>query len=415
MNRRILVAVAVAIFILPACAFGANLDQNRLLEQIPFNLANPGAKSLGLGGAFIGRADDASAAEANPAGLTSITKREATLELRSFETSRNVITGGTNPSFTFGQASDRATAMPSFASVVLPTGAGVYSFYYHRVLNFELQSTNSFIGSGSVLGIAAANTEVDYKAETFGGAAAWKVGGFSVGGALRYQRFEPGTTTIVNPGAANTKTLQIGESDSALSYSAGVRWVTPSENFGIGGVYKKGSDYNVQESLTTASGTSSSPSRFDLPDVYGVGVSFRPAPSLLFNVDAVRVGYSSLLEGFNPALRRVTAEGQPAYANYDVPDVTEIHVGAQWTLITDAAPIAFRAGAWRDPAHGLRYTEPATASTLGPLLQAAYAGGEDVNHISGGIGYLGTMFELNVGYDMADSGDTLAASLLVHF
>ena len=39
------------------------------VAELEFNFSNPGARSLAMGGAFVGRADDASAAYANPAGL----------------------------------------------------------------------------------------------------------------------------------------------------------------------------------------------------------------------------------------------------------------------------------------------------------------------------------------------------------
>jgi long-chain fatty acid transport protein len=41
--------------------------------QVDLNLSNPGARSLALGGAFVALADDATAAFANPAGLTNST------------------------------------------------------------------------------------------------------------------------------------------------------------------------------------------------------------------------------------------------------------------------------------------------------------------------------------------------------
>ena len=415
MRRQILAVVTV--LTVATAARGANLDQNRLLQDIPFNFGNPGAKSLGLGGAFIGRADDASAAEANPAGLTSITKREATLEIRSAETARNVNVGGTSPDFTFDNVADRSTAVPSFLSVVLPTqGAGVYSFYYHKLLSFELDSQNAAIDTGSGLALAAGRSRVDYKAETFGGAAAWSLGGLSLGGAVRYQRFQPGSSSIVTLSSGATRTLEIRDSDSAISYSAGLRWSTPTDNFSVGGVYKKGADYTVEEARTTGTSTTASPSAFNVPDVFGAGISFRPVTPLRINIDAVRVSYSSLLEGFNPALRNTCdTAGRNCAQNYDVPDVTEIHAGLQWTIVTNSAPIAIRAGAWRDPAHGLKFVEDSSLSSAGELAAAVYKGGEDVNHITAGFGYLGTAFEVNVGYDAADSGDTLAASMLFRF
>ena len=45
-------------------AMAQNVDIEAL-SGLQFNFGNPGARSLGMGGAFLGLADDASAAEAN--------------------------------------------------------------------------------------------------------------------------------------------------------------------------------------------------------------------------------------------------------------------------------------------------------------------------------------------------------------
>ncbi|MDH3816848.1 MAG: hypothetical protein OEV48_20340, partial [Acidobacteriota bacterium] len=45
--------------------------------------ANPGARSLALGGAFAAIADDATAAFANPAGLVQILRPEISAEIRA--------------------------------------------------------------------------------------------------------------------------------------------------------------------------------------------------------------------------------------------------------------------------------------------------------------------------------------------
>ena len=49
---------------------------------IQFSFSNPGARSLGMGGAFAAVADDATAAFANPAGLTQLTRPEISVEGR---------------------------------------------------------------------------------------------------------------------------------------------------------------------------------------------------------------------------------------------------------------------------------------------------------------------------------------------
>ena len=54
-------------------------DSSRITSTV---FTNPGARSIGLGGAFAAIADDATAAFANPAGLVQILRPEISIELR---------------------------------------------------------------------------------------------------------------------------------------------------------------------------------------------------------------------------------------------------------------------------------------------------------------------------------------------
>ena len=80
--RTRIVALLILVFALPAAAQNIDIEA---LSGLQFNFGNPGARSLGMGGAFLGLADDASAAEANPAGLTILRKPEISIELRNYE------------------------------------------------------------------------------------------------------------------------------------------------------------------------------------------------------------------------------------------------------------------------------------------------------------------------------------------
>ena len=84
LNARLAVASCVAML---AVAHAASAQTT---SQIPlqFDFLTPGARSMATGGAFIGAADDATAAFTNPAGLAWLTKREVSVEgrFRRFET-----------------------------------------------------------------------------------------------------------------------------------------------------------------------------------------------------------------------------------------------------------------------------------------------------------------------------------------
>src|SRR5213082_2221157 len=117
--RKLLLLTLLAVFIaLPLAAQNTDIES---LSGLQFNFGNPGARSLGMGGAFLGLADDASAAEANPAGLTILRKPEITVEGRNFEEQQLFSTSGTFPEIqrtAFTHYSQRADL--TFASVVIP-------------------------------------------------------------------------------------------------------------------------------------------------------------------------------------------------------------------------------------------------------------------------------------------------------
>src|SRR5919106_1786271 len=87
----------LALILLVALPLSAQNVDIEALSGLQFNFGNPGARSLGMGGAFLGLADDASAAEANPAGLTILRKPEVSVEGRNYKEHQLFTTSGTFP------------------------------------------------------------------------------------------------------------------------------------------------------------------------------------------------------------------------------------------------------------------------------------------------------------------------------
>src|ERR1043166_5837665 len=117
---------------LPALAQNTDIES---LSGLQFNFGNPGARSLGMGGAFLGLADDASAAEANPAGLTILRKPEVSVEARNYLEQQLLTTSGTFPDLqrtAFTHYSDRV--VPSFGSFVYPIKKFTLGVYFHEPL-----------------------------------------------------------------------------------------------------------------------------------------------------------------------------------------------------------------------------------------------------------------------------------------
>ncbi len=59
---------------------GLAIDNSQEWADIDFDFSSPGARSRGMGGAFVGLADDASSAITNPAGLAQLPRMQIYFE-----------------------------------------------------------------------------------------------------------------------------------------------------------------------------------------------------------------------------------------------------------------------------------------------------------------------------------------------
>ena len=118
--------------------------------NIQFNLVVPGARSLAIGGAFLARADDATAAYTNPAGLTALSRPEISIEGRSwgfnhiFTDSGRV--DGSEPTgigtdtisgLRTGEAENDVLGFSFFSYVYPASRRWRFAFYRHELANFE--------------------------------------------------------------------------------------------------------------------------------------------------------------------------------------------------------------------------------------------------------------------------------------
>ncbi len=85
MKRVVSVGTRGLAILVLGCLAGGNLwaiSDEEIFRDFRFNFINPGARSVGLGGAFIAAVDDATAVEANPAGLHYVDRFEVFVEYR---------------------------------------------------------------------------------------------------------------------------------------------------------------------------------------------------------------------------------------------------------------------------------------------------------------------------------------------
>ena len=131
MKRAVSPGAVVVCLLSAAAPAVAQEDPSERIGPPPvqYNFAPPGARSLALGAAFIGLADDATASESNPAGLTILTKPEVSAHLRYTEFDSTVPNTVTAVGFDTFRA---RLGSPSFFSVVYPWRKLVVSLYYQR-------------------------------------------------------------------------------------------------------------------------------------------------------------------------------------------------------------------------------------------------------------------------------------------
>ncbi len=72
----------------------AGVSAQEAVVPLQFSFSDPGARSIGFGGAFVALADDATAAFANPAGLVQLLRPEVSIEGRRWSYSTPFTEGG---------------------------------------------------------------------------------------------------------------------------------------------------------------------------------------------------------------------------------------------------------------------------------------------------------------------------------
>ena len=321
---------------------------------LPVDLLPPGARSLGLAGAFTAVADDATAAVANPAGLSNLSTTEVSLHLRNFDSDVPFLdpdafdsgyydfTGNMNKTY-----SDSGTDV-SFVSVVKPFDNWVISAYYLNQLNFESdQRLTDVVYDEDFIDTYTNFNSVGASIEGFGASVAYRVGSsFSIGLTVQsskldldsadtwvldnYNDYEQGYD---DPAAAAAQIIDrytvgnvIGRdsgsdnSDSDVTFNVGLLW-NVSQKWSLGLVYRQGAKYDLESTkfssyeLACAAGATipstedcaffaeqnaqfgytnidNSPVEIQVPDTITLGIAWRPTNTLLVSLDLNRIGYS---------------------------------------------------------------------------------------------------------------------------
>ncbi len=435
MNQRLSLAIACglsgfSLLLASGSAFAiTDLESN---AAIPFSFSNPGARSLGMGGAFVGLADDATAAYTNPAGLTQLVQTEISVEGRRVETNSPYTSGGSatyNPyvltDVAFGNTKN-TNSSPSFISLVLPRGDWSFAFYRHELAKFNTSFSaggtllTNFLVDGVPQEVTPFGATADLHIVDYGFAMALKANDrISIGLGFSYYDF---TLTALRGAFFNnnlTNAVSDDGSDHGLAATLGLR-LRFNDQWSAGLAYRVAPKFNYKETvyLPTASGgitpVQTLNAQFKVPDVVSVGVSYHPTDQLVVNADLDQVYYSQLTGKLNSSFDIPAS----TLDHLNVPNGTEAHIGAEYTFASMSSPLSLRAGVWYDPRHTIQF-DTAPNNGLDLTEAVVFAGGYGAKtHYSLGGGMVFTSLhnlQLDAAYDYSEKIKTASLSAVYRF
>lgn len=370
MNSRydrspILAALVIVLVLAPA------VRAQRLQPPVPapatpsYSFFPPGARAMGMGGAFLAIADDATAAEANPAGLTILTKPEVSAHFRFSALDNEFPNIDVSPQRI---ETYRDTVMsPSFLSYVLPVGPAALSVYYQQQSRFVSHARFEGIltdvdAAGNPIFLDSQDEErLDLRNDNIGFSGAVELSQMlSVGGSVRFSRLRiQAANGFLLQSVAAPQNVYIGLNDGiddeahTVTYNFGLL-LNANGKFSGGLTYKRGGEFQLTTTSTvtlclicngvpnTAVVTDAATIR--IPSAFGGGVAFRPTDRWVVGLDVLRITYSD-----NSALGSLARFSQGGIV--PIADGREVHAGAEYTWLRGDTPIALRFGAFSDPDH----------------------------------------------------------------
>ncbi len=354
------------------------------------NLAlGSGARAMGMGGAFLARADDATAAAWNPAGLSYLRLPEVSLVGVG---NRLAVDRPTDPN-SVAQLSDSLNGQAvDFAALTWPLVIrdlrGAVQLSYQRAISFD--GTRRIQESGG-------DRALTDEGPSNGGFDVIALGtGFRLTRSLRagitVNRWLNGYTQSLTRTVAGTqrpqRELDLRFRPSGWNFNFGLMW-SPLEPLNVAAIYKTGFTAAVglgksrqdtwvlgDGSTTVTSNDYTNPDvRVDFPSAFGFGVSWRARETLTISADFTQTRWSNarIRNYFDLGPTPPPAPGESAQkpapvflpelqypSLFSVPeagstddtqnqrDKQEIRIGAEWVLIAGDIRVPLRAGYFND-------------------------------------------------------------------
>ena len=410
-----------------ALLFGASAAEAQLVVPVQFDFLNPSARSLALGGAFVGLADDATAALVNPAGLIELTRKEISVEGRIRHVSQPYLVGG-RLSGTITRQGQDTVAGPEFGSLdttdgslnfisfVYPRGRFRLAAFRHELIHVEQEynSRGVFQNQGFDTRDSAFSAERTLGIDTYGASVAFDARKVRLGAGLLVQHFSLGFEfdRFVFPDLYGTpdpqqRVFHFSQNGHDTAVGAVVGVLVPISTAKIGVSYKRAPRFGFTScSFTRIDPQQCSDATFKVPDLFSAGFSIMLTPRFLVTTEYARAFHSQLRSDYIDAQ---TSQGEAGGLRdrFTIDDAHEAHVGAEYLLPFAGRP-AIRGGFWFDPDHSVHYAPTGANDLLDERLGATLSTGRDLWHYT-----LGTMVAVHSRVDLSAAVDHSARSTVV--
>lgn len=416
---RLAMAVAATVLLHALAPQGAAAQLNiERFARTDFNFTPPGARSMGIGGAFTAVADDATAVESNPAGLTTLLYPEASFELK-YATVRTVVSeqAGGGPD---GRAFNNGGLAPSFFSVVFPVGGLTLAANYAKIVD----TGGVLIGNGYEFSdgthLYPWLSDMDWEVANIGVGVAKRFGTLSMGVSggisrmslmLSHTRYEVNTNQPAY--VVNTATVSEADGQKTAPY-VNLGLINRFGRLSAGVTYKMRARFeDVPVAYTNFRGvqfsaingrTPDTTFTVKLPDALSIGLALQPTDRLTISAAVDQTLYSQLAERVGVLVSFST----DLASNYTADDGIDLRGGAEWIVATGSVPLAVRAGVASVAPANVYYTgsDQATQGLYGDEA------GERGIEFSGGFG--GVLFN-RIQFDVAGVAGNQRKELITSF
>jgi long-subunit fatty acid transport protein len=382
--RKNLSSCFLSTFLATAFFFNAGSEAATLFQQVGVasspNPVGSGARAMGMGGAFIGVADDATAASWNPAGLIQLERPEISIVGDYFSRSEEFSSGARPEINNTGKVDDFNLNYLSLA----------YPFHYYRniVVSLNYQRLYDFNRNFSHrLNFSSAGLDVDqdkqFEQDGFlsavGIAAAIEITpNLSLGATLNVWTgklfWDNGWKETFTERSVGTQggvpvTIDTLVSDEyadfrGVNVNLGFLWnITPALT--LGGVIKTPFDASIDHKFsfsqtsrfgppvnTTVTSQQSFVEEVELrmPLSYGLGLAWRVSDALTLDLDVYRTHWGDYILSDSRGNRFSPIDGRPE-SQSDIKDTTQVRVGGEYLFLFPEKQLVVpvRAGVFYDP------------------------------------------------------------------